>query len=161
MDGIILTNVNFVLGTQDYVTDMFILQEILKINKVSILNQTYRREMKMNENLGELGEWNILEDVTITAPEKKKISMYVYEFEGCEIVKVSDNSIYTKREDLKVGDYVDVGGGRGTIKEKDGELYFDCGSAHGTLEFDKDQRHCWVCSCLCNVNVFKNTNFGV
>lgn len=107
-----------------------------------------------------LGEWNILEDVTITPSENKKIDMYVYEFEGCELIKVSDNSIYTKREDLKVFDKVSAGGWHGIIKAHNDELYIDCGSAHGTLEFDKDERHCWVCSCMFNTNVFKNVSIG-
>lgn len=116
--------------------------------------------------------------------EKKemKLNWFVYEYQGCEVFKIvkemenlsvkemwyaqhypkdrNGEPLYhkpiIKQEDLKEGDEVIVWDWRGIIKSREeGELYVDCGGSYGTLEFDNDERHCWVCSCMVNKGVEK------
>ena len=37
-----------------------------------------------------------------------------------------------------------------TVESVDGKLWLGCEGWIGTLEFDKDDRHCWICSGMIN-----------
>lgn len=77
----------------------------------------------------------------------------IYEFIGIEILK-ENNKINTKYG-LIIDDIVEVGNGRGRIYQNNDNLYVDFGSSFGILEFDKDDRHCWICSVIVNKNISK------
>ena len=79
------------------------------------------------------------------------------------------HKIITAKDDLKAGDIIvgkssleDYLWGDGVVKsDENGKLHviFDCGNM-GILEFDTDNRHCWVCTGLINMACFDKCCMG-
>ena len=108
-------------------------------------------------------------------PSRVKLGWYIYEYIGFEIYKITSEirgiaklhqtldeektplEVFSRREDLCAGMEVlfkcafSSGYGVGIIvREDDGSLIVDMGGNIGMLDFDGDERHCWVCTGVIN-----------
>jgi hypothetical protein len=90
-------------------------------------------------------------------PNRPKLNWIVKDYVGHEVYRYSHGRVWTKatltnRDDLKPGDQIATVALLGgyllltVVKDNDGELYGDSDNTIGMLEFDKDDRHCWVCT---------------
>jgi hypothetical protein len=124
----------------------------------------------------DLGEVSVIDagDGKYTIPNfcvREYIGFEIFKYTGIDdsIINKEDCKQIVNKEDLKVGDKVFTGysdnqfWGQGVIRAFDnGELYIDIGQdkLRGFLEFDKDDRHCWVCGCVANMNGVEKVQFG-
>ena len=82
------------------------------------------------------------------------LNFRVYEYCGCEVIKrvtwFLKRPVYLfKKTDLKPGDRVILWYGcecekRAVVVERNGCLYAESGDTCHSLQFDIDDRHCWV-----------------
>lgn len=103
---------------------------------------------------------------------ENKIGFTVREYMGCEIKKFNEDgtvnmSELTKYEDIKVGMVIALPTMTGFFKAtvEDGMKFASNGKWGGILEFNKDDRQCWVCGGVINLRgvekVNKNTIVGM
>lgn len=87
----------------------------------------------------------------------KKLEFTVTEYVGCEVTKLDKpGELIREKEGLKPGDKIVVDWNpplrfEGTVIVDKEDTYIDCGATRGILAFDKDERHCWVCTGLYNL----------
>ena len=98
----------------------------------------------------------------ISSSPAKLLNFKCYEYSGVELFK----KIHTSPEDREViGKKLDVGNmvfvpglfddwHEMTVESVDGKLWLGNENWVGTLELDKDDRHCWVCSGMINKKCF-------
>lgn len=95
----------------------------------------------------------------IPSSPSKLLNFKCYEYQGVELFRKipglpGDRSCIVGKE-LKVGEVVFVPGLFGdwhemTVESVDGKLWLGNEGWVGTLELDKDDRHCWICSGMIN-----------
>lgn len=76
------------------------------------------------------------------APRDIKLGWKVYEYMGAKIYKdIASKAPLLKYDDIQKGDEIYAYGVKAIVKEG----YATSGHYVFTLEYDKDDRHCWVC----------------
>ena len=104
-----------------------------------------------------LGKFTVrTEKSVISAP--KPLNFKITEFLGVELFKkipLNQEDRCLVGKDLKVGNVVFIPGLVSgwlemVVISKDGVLHLENNNLYGTLEFDKDDRHCWICTGLIN-----------
>lgn len=93
----------------------------------------------------------------MTTENPPTISFKCYEMVGVEVWKPeAPEKLLRNKDDLKPGDKIRTSGLMGeefevTVKaDEEGALYAEAGNMIIVLEFDKDERHCWVNTGLIN-----------
>jgi hypothetical protein len=78
----------------------------------------------------------------------RTLNWVIREYNGCEVYRPGKDYPLLNKDDLKVGDKIDCWG---SIAEVTGLTTAKSEHVIFMLEFDKDDRHCWVCNGVINM----------
>lgn len=116
-------------------------------------------------------------DIAVEVDKSKYLlDFIVREYIGCEIIRRSDYERFlqandrepfriTTRDGIKASDEVVVWPGysccaHGIVEKQDKWLVVRTGEhTQHLLEFDGDDRHCWVSTCMCNLKALEKVVF--
>lgn len=107
-----------------------------------------------------------IEMIPMDEPRELKLNWVVKEYIGSEIFRFGSEESLTNLEDIKVGDELRMPTLTGYTKAKVIELNGKKGHAEQEnyafiLEFDGDDRHCWVCGGMINKRAIANLSKNV
>lgn len=110
----------------------------------------------------------VIEDEASHTPKAATLDFVVKEYIGSEVYKDPKNLVPLKNEaDIKVGDLIYGLTPNGDlypfeVKKREPGVLYGVSSSGGlgcTLGFDKDDRHCWVQTGLCNLAALARIKF--
>jgi hypothetical protein len=79
------------------------------------------------------------------------VNWTIKEYTGTEVFRFGTEITLTNKDDLKIGDEIDCWGCRAMVISLESNLeHAESDHSLFTLEFDKDDRHCWVCDGVIN-----------
>jgi len=103
-----------------------------------------------------------IEVIPADEPKPIKLGWTVKEYYGETVFKVNAPDAPLKNiDDLKEGDKIIVWGSCVMEVKNDGKLYGDSKNNMVVLDFDTDDRHCWIATCMINKRGLANASKGV